>query len=145
MVTRPNIWLAGAISGVLWWAISMVLGAKGYGVLGAHALVGVLPGACTGIAVAMLSQPVYRHLPARSLYWFSPLSVYLSVAIYGCLVFLVRSVIDDFHPDQKRLEVGLQSIIGMWWGVTFILPIAILVQLFAYANHRLLRRALTTR
>jgi hypothetical protein len=139
---RFNPWLAGALSGVVWWALSLVLGGGAYGVLGRYAVSGLVSGIGTGIAMTALSLPVYRHLPARSLYWFSPISVYVSVAIYGLLVFAIRMALDDFHPDQNRLAVGLQSIVGMWWGITILLPVAIVVQLSAYLNHRLLRRVL---
>jgi len=139
---RFNPWLAGALSGVAWWGLSLVLGGGAYGVLGRYALSGLVAGICTGIAMAALSLPVYRRLPARSLYWFSPVSVYLSVAIYGLLVFAIRMAIDDFYPDQNRLAVGVQSIVGMWWGITVLLPVALVVHLSAYANHRLLRRVL---
>ena len=137
-----SLWLAGALSGVVWWALSLVLGGGAYGVLGRYATSGLVAGVCTGVAMAALSLPVYRRLPARSLYWFSPVSVYVSVAIYGLLVFAIRMALDDFHPDQNRLAVGLQSIVGMWWGITVLLPVTLLVQLSAYVNHRLLRRVL---
>ena len=133
-------WLAGALSGVVWWGLSLVLGGGSYGVLGRYAISGLVAGLCTGIAIVALSLPVYRHLPARSLYWFSPISVYVSIAIYGVLLFAIRMAIDDFYPDQNRLAVGLQSIVGMWWGITVLLPVALVVQLSAYVNHRLLRR-----
>ena len=135
-------WLAGALSGMVWWGLSLLLGAEAYGVLGRYSLSGLVAGVVTGVAMAKLSLPVYRRLPARSLCWFSPISVYVSVAIYGLLVFALRSLFDDFASQQNRMAVGLQSIAGMWWGITFLVPVAVVVQLAAYLNHRLLRRVL---
>jgi hypothetical protein len=51
-------------------------------------------------------------------------------------------MIGDFAAGPKRWAVGLQSILGMWWGVTALVPMALAVQLLAYATHRALRRIL---
>ncbi len=139
---RASVWILGAICGIAWWGISLLLGAKAYGILGRSLLTGAVSGALTGVAMAALSLPIYRFLSARALFWYSPLSVYLSIAFYGLGVFGIRSLVNDFHPDQSPWAVGLQSILGMWWGITFLAPIAILVHLIAYANHRALRRIL---
>ena len=138
-MNAPRILIAGAVSGVLWWLLSKALGAKAYGVLGNHELTGFLAGMGTGCVIAALSAPIYRRLSVRSLAWYSPFSVYVAVAIYGTLACVVRGVLNDFHPDQNRWEVALQSVLGMWWGISFLLHIAIVVQLLAYANHRCLR------
>ena len=135
----PFVWIAGAACGVAWWAISALLGAASYGVLGTHALTGVIAGAFTGIVMAALSVPVYRRVSPRGLLWYSPFSVYLAIAVYGVFIFLIRSIANDFHPEQIRWAVGVESVLGMWWGVTLLAPIAILVQLLAYGSHRLLR------
>ena len=63
----------------------------------------------------------------RNLYWYSPLRVYAAIAIYGLVVFALRYFMGDFDPGQKRWAVGLQSILGMWWGVTVLLPLALVV------------------
>jgi hypothetical protein len=86
---------------------------------------------------------MYRRASPRSLYWYSPLSVYAAIAIYGLVVFALRYLIGDFAA-QKRWAVGLQSILGMWWGVTVLVPLALTVQILAYLNHRVLRRILTS-
>jgi hypothetical protein len=134
------IWISAAVFGAAWWAVSVALGARAYGVLGAHPLAGVAAGACTGLIVAAISIPIYRRTGARSLYWYSPFSVYLSIAVYGLILFALRSLANDFHPAQNRWAAGLEAIAGMWWGVTMLLPIAVVVHMLAYANHRLLRR-----
>ena len=132
--------VVGALGGICWWAVSLVLGARSYGVLGTNPMVGVISGACTGIIVAGISRAFYRRSSVRALYWYSPLSVYVAIGIYGGIVFVLRLALNDFHPNEIRWAVGLQSAIGMWWGVTFLLPVAILVHVLAYLNHRLLRR-----
>jgi hypothetical protein len=139
----PVLLVAGALCGILWWGVSWLLGAKAYGIWGTHVWTGLLAGIVTGIAIAALSAPIYRKLPVKSLYWFSPLTVYLSIALYGLIIFVVRILLDDFHPDQIPWAVGLQSIIGMWWGITMILPFAVAVQGLAYLNHRVLRKMVT--
>ncbi len=53
-------------------------------------------------------------------------------------------LVDDFDPSQARWAVGLQSVLGMWWGITVLVPLALAVQVLAYATHRVLRRILTT-
>jgi fucose 4-O-acetylase-like acetyltransferase len=132
--------VAGALCGIGWWAVSWLLGAKAYGIWGAHPAAGLLAGVVTGVVVAVISEPVYRHRSARSLYWYSPLSVYVAVAIYGLVIFVFRNAIDDFDSNQIRWAVGVQSVLGMWWGITLILPCAVAVQVLAYLNHRALRK-----
>jgi hypothetical protein len=135
--------VVGALCGIVWWAVSWALGAKAYGIWGSHVGTGLLAGIVTGIAITAVSTPMYRRVSARGLYWYSPLSVYAAIAIYGLVVFALRYLLGDFDAGQKRWAVGLQSILGMWWGVTMLVPMALAVQLLAYANHRLLRRILT--
>ena len=139
---QGQIWILGTVCGIAWWGLSLLLGAKAYGVLGSYPLTGAVSGVVTGIAIALLSMPVYRLLSRRALLWYSPFSVYLAIAFYGLVVFTIRVVLDDFHPDQIRWAVGVQSILGMWWGVTFLAPVALVVHLAAYGNHRVLRRML---
>jgi hypothetical protein len=139
---HPLLLVAGALCGILWWGVSWLLGAKAYGIWGTHASTGLLAGIATGIVTAALSAPIYRRLSVKSLYWYSPLSVYLSIAMYGLVIFVLRILLDDFHPNQIPWAVGLQSIVGMWWGITMILPFAVAVQALAYLNHRVLRRIL---
>jgi hypothetical protein len=141
IAVRSLVWVLGGLCGIAWWAISLLLGAKAYGVLGTYPVTGAIAGACAGVAMTALSIPVYRAPSPRALLWYSPLSVYAAIALYGALVFAIRSILNDFHPDQIRWAVGAQSVIGMWWGVTMLLPLFITVHLLAYANHRLLRIA----
>lgn len=136
--------ILGAGCGVMWWVISMLAGANAYGILGTYRVVGAVAGAITGMAIAALSKPVYRLRSPRALLWYSPLSVYVAIAIYGAVVFVIRWWMRDFQPQQIPWAVGLESIEGMWWGVTFFVPVAIPVHLIAYANHRLIRRFFCT-
>ncbi len=98
----------------------------------------------TGITITAVSTPLYRRASSRALYWYSPLSVYTAIAIYGLAIFVLRHFIDDFDANQTRWAVGLQAILGMWWGVTMLLPLTVAVQVLAHVNHRVLRRILTT-
>ncbi len=134
--------VAGAVCGFLWWGVSWMLGAKAYGIWGTYGLTGLLAGIITGVIMVAISAPVYRGLSKRNLYWYSPLSVYLSIAVYGLVIFVLRYMVDDFHSNQVRWAVGMQSILGMWWGITIILPYAMAVHGLAYVNHRVLRRVL---
>jgi len=129
----------GALCGLLWWGVAWILGARAYGALGTNPWTGVIAGTCTGIVVAWASSAVYRRTSLTALYWYSPLSVYAAVALFGLFAFVIRVLLGDFHPDQIRWAVGVESVLGMWWGITFLLPVAALVQILAYANHRLLR------
>jgi hypothetical protein len=144
VVAVAAVLLAGALVGVLWWGVSWTLGAQAYGVWGTHAATGLLAGIVTGIAMTAMSAPMYRRVSVRGLYWYSPLSVYVSISIYGLVILLLRHLVDDFDPRQARWAVGLQSILGMWWGITVLVPLALAVQVLAYATHRVLRRILTT-
>jgi len=57
---------------------------------------------------------------------------------------LSMGLVDDFDPSQARWAVGLQPVLGMWWGITVLVPLALAVQVLAYATHPVLRRILTT-
>lgn len=139
---HPTVLIAGAVCGFLWSGVSWMLGAKTYGIWGTYALTGLLSGIITGVIMVAISAPVYRGLSKRNLYWYSPLSVYLSIAIYGLVIFVLRYMVDDFHSNQVRWAVGMQSILGMWWGISILLPYAVAVHVLAYLNHRVLRRIL---
>ena len=128
--------LAGACFGVLWWGVSWALGAQAFGIWGKSAATGLLAAIVTGIMITAISIPTYRRASARALYWYSPLSVYAAILIYGLAIFVLRHLIDDFDSNQARWAVGLQSILGMWWGVTVLVPLALGVQVLAYVNHR---------
>jgi hypothetical protein len=134
--------IAGALCGTVWWGVSWLLGAKAFGIWGTHPSTGLLAGIATGVVTTAISVPIYRRLSVKSLYWYSPLSVYLSIAMYGLVIFVLRSLLDDFDRSQIPWAVGLQSIVGMWWGITMILPFAVAVQALAYLNHRVLRKIL---
>jgi len=134
--------VAGVLSGILWWAVSWLLGGGAYGIWGTHRTTGLIAGIATGVITAAASTLAYRRLSVKSLYWFSPLSVYGAVAIYGLVIFLLRSLIADFATNEIPWAVGLQGILGMWWGITVLLPIGLGVQALAYLNHRLLRGVL---
>jgi len=97
--------LAGAFCGVLWWAVSWALGAQAYGIWGRSAATGLLAAVVTGIAITAISTPLYRRASAQALYWYSPLSVYTAIAIYGLAIFLFRHFIDDFR-DVLRGSIG---------------------------------------
>lgn len=131
--------VAGAACGLLWWGVAQVLGAERFGLVGTHGWAGVVASVCTGIVVAAMSIAFYRRSSLRNLLWYSPLSVYLAVAIYGLVLFAIRLMQNDFPPGQIRWAVAVEAVVGMWWGVTVLLPVAVLVHLLAYANHRLLR------
>jgi hypothetical protein len=134
--------VAGVLFGTLWWGVSWMLGANAYGIWGTHPSTGLLAGIATGVIITAISAPVYRRLSLRSLYWYSPLSVYGSIAMYGLVIFVLRSLVDDFDSNQAPWAVGLQSILGMWWGITVLLPFGVAVQALAYLNHRVLRKIL---
>jgi hypothetical protein len=141
---RALMWILGGAFGLVWWLISLALGAKSYGILGTSPLAGPVSGVGTGLVMTALSIPVYRLGSRRALLWYSPLSVYLAIAVYGAFILVIRWLTADFHPDQLPFQVGLQSVLGMWWGTTFLLQIAIPVHLIAYGTHRMLRSALLT-
>jgi hypothetical protein len=142
-MSRVALLAVGAACGLVWWGVSLLLGARAYGALGTNLWAGAVAGACTGIAMARLSSIVYRRQSTAALYWYSPLSVYLAVALFGLFGFAMRVLLGDFHPDQIRWAVGVEAVLGMWWGITFLPPVAVVVQLLAYLNHRLLRRMVT--
>ena len=142
--TRALGLVVGVLCGIFWWAVSWAFGARAYGIWGSYAATGLIAGIVTGIAITAVSTPMYRRASPRGLYWYSPLSVYAAIAIYGLVVFALRYLIGDFAAGQKRWAVGLQSILGMWWGVTVLVPLALTVQILAYLNHRVLRRILTS-
>jgi hypothetical protein len=130
----------GACCGLIWWGISLALGARAYGALGTTPWAGLIAGLGTGVAMAWVSSVFYRRSSTGALFWYSPLSVYVAIGLYSLLVLAVRALLGDFHPDQVRWAVGVESMLGMWWGVTLLFPVPIVVHVLAYVNHRLLRR-----
>jgi hypothetical protein len=134
--------VAGVLSGILWWSVSGLAGGGAFGIWGTHHSTGIIAGIATGVLTAAVSVLAYRRLPVKSLYWYSPLSVYGAVAIYGLVIFLLRSLLADFETNQIPWAVGLQGIFGMWYGITMLLPLALGVHALAYLNHRVLRRIL---
>ncbi len=142
---ETQVFLSGAICGAGWWIVSWILGAGANVIWGSHALTGLVAGVATGIVTTAISLPIYRGLSSNSLYWYAPLSVYFTVAIYGLAIFAVRELIGDFDRNQIRWAVGVQSIVGMWWAITILVPYALLVHALALVNHRILRRLLTAR
>jgi hypothetical protein len=141
---RALVLVAGVLCGILWWGVSWLLGASAYGIWGTYRTTGLIAGIATGVITATVSALAYRRLSVKSLYWYSPLSVYGAVAIYGLVIFILRSLIADFESNQIPWAVGLQGIFGMWWGITILLPLGLGVQALAYLNHRILRRILLT-
>jgi hypothetical protein len=135
-----NVTIFGAVSGVIGWLISVFIGAESHGI-GSYGIVGTVAGILTGILITKISLPVYRK-PAKHLYWHSPLSVYLAIGFYGVFIFACRLLINDFQSNQIRWAVGLQSIFGMWWGITILVPLGIVVHAVAYFNHKMMRKLL---
>jgi hypothetical protein len=133
--------LLGAVCGIAWWGVFVALGGRSYGIAGTHPVTGGIASIITGVVIACVSLPAYR-LPVRQLLWYSPLSVYLAIGCSGLLIHALRVALSDFHPGEVPWKVGLQSILGMWWGVTFLLPVPVVVHVCAYANHWILRRLL---
>jgi subtilisin family serine protease len=136
--------IVGLLCGILWWGVSGLLGAGAYGIWGTHRTTGLIAGVVTGVITTAVSALAYRRLSVKSLYWYSPVSVYGAIAVYGLAIFLLRALIADFKPGQIPWAVGLQGIFGMWWGVTILLPLGLAVHALAYFNHRALRKLLLT-
>src|SRR5262245_9842723 len=107
------VWILGAASGIAWWMISLLLGAKEYGILGSHPWTGAVSGAITGLLLTALSIPAYRFSSPRVLLLYSPLSVYLAIACYGVLEITARCLLGDFGPSRVPWAVGMESILGM--------------------------------
>jgi len=140
---KSKFFVLAIISGVLWWLLSLLMGAKGMGILGSHWIVGLAAGVITGTAVTAISVPVYKRLSPKHLYWYSPLSVYVAVAVYVMAVSICRLVVGDFRPNEIPWAAGLQTILGMLWGITFSSLHLVVLQGLAYLNHRALRKILS--
>src|SRR5262245_6981802 len=104
-----RVLVLGAASGMAWWALSLLLGGRAYGILGSRPATGAIAGACTGLVLATISAAVYRLPARRTLLWYSPLSVYLAIGLYGLVVYAIRWSTQDFLPGQRPWAVGLQS------------------------------------
>jgi hypothetical protein len=137
---RPKILMLGAVSGAVWFGLSLLLIPNTYKqeILGAYPLVAVLSALATGILVMLISLAIYRR-SSRNLLWYSPLSVYLAVTLYGTFIFLGKALTSAYPADTKLSARLYESVGVMWWGITFIFHVAVIVHVLAYINHRALR------
>lgn len=119
------------LSGCAWGGIAYLLGR---GAMGPVILGGVLASPLIGLLVGW----ALRRVNVRSkggLVFLSLVSLYSAAALFG----VATGVYDWLTGAERRipLELVFESVIGIWWGLTFMGYVVVLWPL-AYLNHWLL-------
>ena len=126
--------LLGLVAGAVWGAIGFTLAGQQ---LGAPARVALAASPAIGVLIAILFCRFAEFPPAMRI-TLSLVSLYVGAGLFG----LAAGVADALPtiPNRNSLDVVIQSVIGIWWGVTFTFWLPILWAL-AYGTHALLGRA----
>jgi len=119
-----------SLSGCGWGAVAWVIGHQS---MPAIIWGGLLASPAIGIAIGMLTRPLYC-LPRPASAALMGVALYASAVLFG-----IASGLWDIArlPGRHSFEVVLQSLYGTLWGLTFTGYVVVLWPL-AYANHRLL-------
>jgi hypothetical protein len=122
------------LAGAIWGAIGLALAGQ---VLGAPVWGGVLAAPAIGLGVAIAFRG-FRGRPPAARIALSLVSLYLAAGLFA----LVVGVADAVRPTPHRIPgaVVIQTVLGVWWGITFTGYLPLLWAL-AYLTHALLGRA----
>jgi hypothetical protein len=125
--------LLALLAGAAWGATGLVLAGQ---MLGASVWGGVLAAPAIGLFVAVAFRG-FRGRPPGQRIALSLVSLYLAAGLFA----LAAGVADAARPITNRNPgaVVIQTVLGVWWGITFAgyLP---LLWPFAYMTHALLGR-----
>jgi len=122
------------LAGTIWGLIGLVLAGQ---VLGPSAWGGVLAAPAVGLAVAIAFRG-FRGRPPGARIVLSLVSLYLAAGLFA----LAAGIVDATRPIPNRIPgaVVIQTVVGVWWGITFTGYLPLLWPL-AYLTHALLGRA----
>jgi len=133
MPTRTRLYLFCLASGCIWAGVAYLLGHRA---LGRIIWGGLLASPVIGLSIGLAVRR-FHALSTAGRIVVSLVDLYVAACIFG----LAAGVFDVFTGSVSRnaIEVVLQSIIGVLWGVTFTGYVIFLWPL-AYLNHALLWR-----
>ena len=139
---------ASVVSGLFWALVAHFIGRE---FLAGSSWLPALAGVLTGVLISFLSLPLYRRLSARHLLWWSPLSLYLAIAVFACILFTLRISILGPKETGKSWSPGtgwvthkeswpamVEDVIAMWYGVT-VMPWFIVLIPLSWSNHRVMK------
>jgi len=128
MATQRYLVLS-ALSGCLWAAIALLLGAEAMGPI---IWGGVVASPLIGVIAAYIFLPACRWpLVARIV--FALVTLYLAVAAFGLAAGLYDAVVRDI-PNRIGWAVVVQAMLASLWGITFTGLVLILWPL-SFVNH----------
>lgn len=124
----------GLLAGAIWGAIGLVLAGQ---MLGTSVWGGVLAAPAVGLAVAIVFRGFSGRPPGARIA-LSLVSLYLAAGLFA----LAAGVVDAARPIPNRIPgaVVIQTVVAVWWGITFTGYLPLLWPL-AYLTHALLGRA----
>jgi len=126
--------LLALIAGAVWGVIGLAIARQ---MLGASVWAGVVVAPLIGLAIAILFRG-FRSRPPAMRISLSLVSLYLAAGLFA----LATGIADAARPIPNRIPhaVVIQTVMGVWWGITFTgyLP---LLWLLAYLTNSLLGRA----
>jgi hypothetical protein len=122
------------LAGGLWGLLGLALAGQS---LGQPVWGGVLASPLIGLAVSIASRR-FQERSAGLRVALSLASLYVAAGLFG----LVAGMVDAARPISGRIAgaVVLQTILGVWWGLTFLGWLPLLWPL-AYLTHSILSRA----
>jgi hypothetical protein len=126
--------LLALLAGAVWGATGLALAGQ---MLGACVWGGVLAAPAVGLFVAIAFRG-FRDRPPAHRIALSLVSLYLAAGLFA----LAAGVTDAARPIPNRNPgaVVIQTVLGVWWGITFAGYLPLLWPL-AYLTHALLTRA----
>jgi hypothetical protein len=126
--------LLALLAGAVWGAIGMVLAGR---TLGLPVWGGAVASPVIGLAIAVLFRG-FRQRPIGARIALALVSLYLGAGLFALAV----GVADAVRPIGPRdaMAVVIQTVLGVWWGITFTGYLPLLWPL-AYLTHSLLGRA----
>lgn len=122
------------VAGAIWGAIGLAIAGQ---MLGDAVWGGVVAAPVIGLLIAIAFRGFRSRPPAQRIA-LSLVSLYLAAGLFA----LATGIVDALRPIPNRIPgaVVMQTVLGVWWGVTFtgyLLPLWAL----AYLTHTLLGRA----
>ncbi|HKQ58285.1 MAG TPA: hypothetical protein VJY35_10500 [Candidatus Eisenbacteria bacterium] len=126
--------LPGLLAGVVWGAIGLAITGQ---MLGPFVWAGVAAAPLIGALIAWAFRGWRSRAPASRIA-LALVSLYLASGLFALAVGIADAA--RLIPNRIPHAVVIQTVLGVWWGITFTFWLPVLWAL-AYATHALLGRA----